>query len=56
MLLTDQPYRSEFPTTFSLGSINLLQGFRELRETFYLLDNPFITKDITQEQSGGRDV
>lgn len=37
-------YRSEVPTTPSLGSINLLESLIELRETFYFLDHWFIIK------------
>ena len=40
----------------SLGLVNLLQQLPELRETFYLLDYQFITKDIIQEQRDGRDA
>lgn len=44
------------PTTPSASSINLLEQLIEPRETFYLLDNQFIIKTITQEQAGGRDA
>lgn len=37
-------YRSEIPTSLSLVLVNLLEQLTELRETFYLLDNQFITK------------
>ena len=37
-------YRSEVLITPTLGSINLLKGLTELRETFYLLDHQFIMK------------
>lgn len=33
-----------FPDTLSLGSINFLEQLKELRETFYLLDNWFLLK------------
>ena len=39
-----------------LGFINLLEQLTELRETFYLLDDRFITKDIIQEQLDGREA
>ena len=42
--------------TPSLDLINLLEKFAELRETFYLLGYPFITKCITQEHPDGGDV
>ena len=37
-------YILEVPMTPSLGSVNLLDWFTELREVFYLLDNWFIVK------------
>ena len=37
-------YRSEVPTTLSTGLVNVREQFTELRETFYLLDHPFIIK------------
>lgn len=37
-------YRLEVPMTPSLGWVNLLDWFTELREVFYLLDNWFIVK------------
>ena len=46
-------YRSEVPTTSSLGSINSLEWLIKLWETFYLLDYWFT---ITQEQPDGRDA
>lgn len=41
-------YNSECPTNISLGLINLLEWLTEVRETYYLLDYWFITKDIKQ--------
>lgn len=37
-------YRMEVPVTPSLGLINLLEQFTDLRKTFYLLDYWFIIK------------
>ena len=37
-------YRLEVSTTLSLGLINLLEWFTELRETFYSVDHWFIMK------------
>ena len=38
-------YKLEVPTTTYLGSFNLLEKLTELRETFYLLEHQFITKE-----------
>ena len=37
-------YKSEAPTTCSLGSVNLLEGLTECREVYYLLDHQIFIK------------
>ena len=44
VLLTDQVYRLEIPRTPSLGSINVLGWFTEVRRTFCILDHQSIVK------------
>ena len=49
-------YKSEFPRTPILGTINLLKQLTDLREMFYLLDQWFTIKYITQERPDRKDV
>lgn len=44
--------RPEVPTTLSLGSVNLLERFTELGETFSLLDYQLIRKGYNSETAG----
>ena len=39
-------YKSEVPTTPSLGLINLLEQLIELRKPIYSLNDWFVSKDI----------
>ena len=52
MLLTG--YKTEVPTTPSLGLINLLEWLTELRKHIYSLDYWFIAKDTKGYESTAR--
>lgn len=45
-------YKLEVPTIPYLGSMNLLELLKELRETFYLLDHRFIIKGYNSSTVG----
>lgn len=47
-------YRLEAPMTPSLGSINLLEQFMEVRETFYLRDHQFVIKGYNSRKAWWR--